>query len=505
MAVIGALVFGGTLCGETLDGIEAPLLYTAPYYFSTDVNNEANGIIYFLDGFKLDCSNLVGGAGDINLSVDLAIPVHGAIDFGFHYDPTPANCYSGTLKLLRNLVLGSEASLITTSSTPSAATYIATIDTNNKTLIFGNDLTLVDGYFVCTSTDASNAGTLDGRGYTLTLGTGTYDGILAIADSKTITIKNMRVVNCDANHLTLNSPGSSGTRGSLVFSRTILENTLGSVYFPRTAVATLDEADPFKAVTWSGTSSPTILELLDDCVLQGAWTFGASDNDETFILDLKGHDLDLSHVDAALFVGAYSNIALTIRNGRLINVSGNKFGIAGDITTAASTLTLENVDIVLSGDATLSTSDAAALLAVTIKNTVRILSSGATMPTLTNYATGMVTISAGARFIIENKVTYAHLAPHTITISSVQYPSFSMVNRSAILQLNGGIFKASGSAAGLKLTTGTLVVDHTAQLAGTMQLGAPSAPLHIEFLPGATAQQVQVSGSGVITYGNVDA
>lgn len=285
----------------------------------------------------------------------------------------------------------------------------------------------------------------------------------------------------------------------------------------------------------------TTIKLRHDDALTRAYTFGGTTN-AVMVLDLNGYDLDMSDSNAkiTLLGTGISGTSLVIKNGRLMNVSGTKLdttlggapaaiGLPGGNKMA---ITLQDVDVVLAGD--MSTSG----IEWTIKGNCTLSSAGTGSYTWTNTAavdnSSIVTapqsrqaicftIEKGARFTIMNGTTYKHAGATD---------NFVMVDKSSKLELMGGIFWGASASTvnqvatntslgtdtdGVRLRKGSLYVDHTASLSGSVRIGGSSGDasynlvtgvvsgatnntLYLEIMPGAL---IGVTG-GVVTYANVD-
>ncbi len=91
----------------------------------------------------------------------------------------------------------------------------------------------------------------------------------------------------------------------------------------------------------------TLVRLNQDVVLEGVLRFGSQDelsSDETMILDLQGHDLNLGTGWIELYGGSTDNNTLIIKNGRILVTDTDLLVVA-----TGNTLVFENVDIVFMG------------------------------------------------------------------------------------------------------------------------------------------------------------
>lgn len=228
----------------------------------------------------------------------------------------------------------------------------------------------------------------------------------------------------------------------------------------------------------------TTIRLRENQTLSNTINIGTDTSGETIILDLNGHDLDLS-ADAAGLTIANNNLTLIIRNGRLINMQNGSGGeIKIDAGGTTSTVIFQDVDILLSGDTTFEHHN------MTFKGSCAILGNGHQVTCVGT----QLTIASGATLRIGRAATLA-LDDNGGTDATLSFSSSR-----ATLFLQGATFDVSGLTAALTLTTGTMRIDDVTTLTGDMTLGSATASLAltIDLLPEANMR----IRNGAVTYAN---
>ena len=249
----------------------------------------------------------------------------------------------------------------------------------------------------------------------------------------------------------------------------------------------------------------TVLRLQSDQALTTSYSFGNDSNIDrdsgtyTVIVDLNGHTLNLADAGAELRFQDESGLNVLFKNGRLLDVSGTKLNslLASDHSetgSADSTVTFEDVEMVLAADTTLSSSDYTFLGNCSIKGTH---TDGAEY-TVTAYHSNL-TIGAGAMLTLDRNIVLA-----VADGSGTAQAKISFAAPDSTLNMVGSKLDASSLTDGLTgdeaLTTGTIRVDHKVVFAGDMTLGSTTSgqDLDIDLMPGAG---IEVT-SGTVTYAN---
>ena len=220
-----------------------------------------------------------------------------------------------------------------------------------------------------------------------------------------------------------------------------------------------------------------ILKLQEDEVLAKTLYF-AADSGDSAVLDLRGHDINMADSNALIQL-AESDVAstLTIRNGRVLNLSGAK--LAATAGTNTGTIVLQDIAIVLDGSTTFTNGN------ITIKGDCSMTATSRAA-TFTNNSAGTVTIDHGAKLTLGNGVTYSYENDNSSTTA------FTFNSPTATLALDGGTLQASGSGADMTLSHGTLRIDGTSTVQGAssavVTLGTTgTAELHVDIDPAAQA------------------
>jgi hypothetical protein len=250
-------------------------------------------------------------------------------------------------------------------------------------------------------------------------------------------------------------------------------------------------AGPLNIFGGSMTVSDAIIRLNSNVALQGAWHMKASAN---LVLDLNGNTLDMASADAAISL-VDSFMTLTIRNGRIANLSGSK--LTG---TLNSYYVFEDVEFILSGDTQIPE-----WVMVTFKGNCSI-SAVTTGLLFSNMSLLNLTISSGSSLLLHDGVIYCH--------ATEAHNNFVMTDSSSRLVLIGATFRRNdfvGEVSQLQLTKGTLIIDHISYvqpgIAG-IQIGDGTDPennLTVEVRPSALLKigAGGDSSGGTVTYANV--
>jgi hypothetical protein len=246
----------------------------------------------------------------------------------------------------------------------------------------------------------------------------------------------------------------------------------------------------------------TLVRLNQDIVLDGILRFGSNDessSNETMILDLQGHDLNLGTGSIELYGESSDNNTLIIKNGRLLVTDADVLVVA-----TGNTLVFENVDIVFMGtdwihDAGNLRFEGHCRFMGDAGNTIFCLSSGSTL------------IADAATLTLCDGIVWSH--------STTQ--NFSFGSSTATLELIGATFRhpdfvynterAFVAAGQLFLYSGKLICDHKSYIqpgAGGMYL---VHSLDIQLRPGAIVtvgtyedggdEDSQYTSAGAVTYG----
>lgn len=229
-------------------------------------------------------------------------------------------------------------------------------------------------------------------------------------------------------------------------------------------------------------------DLTGDDALIKTLQFGGSaeEIDESMLLDLNGMTIDMADTAAAIALqaGALSGSTLTLKNGRLMNLSGTKLS-----APAGATLVLENMVLELSDDYTFA--DAA----LEIRGTCEVR--GVSGKAFTYTSTDTLTINSDAHFRFADGITYAHNNEGTTNLI--------LTDGTSSMEFIGATFTGSYTAEGpLVLTKGVLLADHNAALnPGTagIQIGdntSAANDLTLRLRPGAT----MTVGTGNLLYEN---
>jgi hypothetical protein len=214
----------------------------------------------------------------------------------------------------------------------------------------------------------------------------------------------------------------------------------------------------------------------------------SSATDQTMVLNLNGHTIDFEHADAGIMLQGGSDSTLRIKNGRLLNVSGEKLWATGN-----NTIIFDSVDMVLIGDTLMNTTD------IRIEGHCHISGiQGTQFEFQPSMGTGL-TIARNATLTVGDGITYIH--------HSSEVNDFIFEHATSQLELLGGTFMRDdeGASAPLALTRGRLVVEHRSYMSAgnqgiTVGDGVSSQEnLTIDFRPGATLTVL----SGALTYDNV--
>jgi len=231
-------------------------------------------------------------------------------------------------------------------------------------------------------------------------------------------------------------------------------------------------------------------DLVGDTALDKPLLFGISNGTgQDMILNLNGHDLDLSNSSAAIVLRGAESSTLRIMNGRLLNVAGSKISASN-----GNTIIFDSVDIVLAHDAELSE------LGVRIEGHSSVYGVRESVLTVVPHESATFTIASDATFTVCDGITYTH--------ESSSSSDFVFESSTAQLALIGAIFKRSDSDATdvLMLKRGHLFIDHKSYMhAGSHGIAfgdgeLSTENLKIDFRPGATLTVLH----GSVLYNNVE-
>jgi hypothetical protein len=246
----------------------------------------------------------------------------------------------------------------------------------------------------------------------------------------------------------------------------------------------------------------TLVRLNQDVVLEGVLRFGSQDessSNETMILDLQGHDLNLGTGLIELYGESTDDNTLIIKNGRILVTGDDLLKVP-----TGNTLVFENVDIVFMGtdwehNAGNLRFEGHCRFMGDAGNTIFCLSSGST------------TIADAATLTLCDGIVWSH--------STTQ--NFSFGSSTATLELIGATFRhpdfvynterAFVQAGQLFLSSGKLICDHKSYIqpgSGGMYL---VHNLDIQLRPGAIVtvgtyedggdEDSQYTSAGAVTYG----
>jgi len=237
-------------------------------------------------------------------------------------------------------------------------------------------------------------------------------------------------------------------------------------------------------LTWYKFGNKTTLRLQEDEVLTSTIEAAFTANDQTMVIDLNGHTIDMSSTSGKVVITGDYNSTVIIKNGRITGVSGFDTTFSGPSSpTNAPTFRFQDVHMVLSAN----TRFANAKFSFKGNCTISGGSSSAGYE-LSNSSAKNMLVMAGSMLTLENGVTYKVASSHTIDLA----------DSAATLSLVGATLDYSAST-GQSLTVGSLRVDYKSTLKGPVTLGgAGASDLDIDFMPGATID----IDSGVVTYGN---
>lgn len=228
----------------------------------------------------------------------------------------------------------------------------------------------------------------------------------------------------------------------------------------------------------------TTIRLQNDVALTTGITIGTDTANETVVLDLNGHDLDLSSDNAAIHL-ASNSVTLVICNGRLINLkdgSGGEKKLAP--ASATPTIILQDIELVLSGDTTIEDGN------FTFKGRCAI--GGTSDYTLQcNYTP--LTITAGAELRVECGMT---LALHGNGVDPDA--SLTFASKTSTLHLEGCALDVSNLDAPPTWLVGSLVLDGIVDVKGDMTIGSTTEghDLSVYLRPNASMR----IGTGAVTY-----
>ena len=231
----------------------------------------------------------------------------------------------------------------------------------------------------------------------------------------------------------------------------------------------------------------TIVRLQEDDALTSAFTVEFAADNEGVVIDLAGHELDLSHASAAIALTCTSTNNFTgtliIRNGRITGVSGaTKFTSA----TSSPTFLFQDVDIVLSGNTEFATAG------LKFKGNCT-LSGGASKAAVNfvNLSTSTVEITVGSCLTIENGVSYNVGKSGTTVANTITFG-----DAAATLSLVGGRLDYTYSTGSQALLGGTLRADFKSKITGPLTLGGSgSNELDIDVMPGS---MIEIAGGNVV-------
>ena len=237
-------------------------------------------------------------------------------------------------------------------------------------------------------------------------------------------------------------------------------------------------------LTWYKFGNKTTLRLQEDEVLTSTIEAAFTANDQTMVIDLNGHTIDMSSTSGKVVITGDYNSTVIIKNGRITGVSGFDTTFSGPSSpTNAPTFRFQDVHMVLSANTRFANAKFSFKGNCTISG-----GSSSTGYELSNSSAKDMLVMAGSMLTLENGVTYKVASSHTIDLA----------DSAATLSLVGATLDYSAST-GQSLTVGSLRVDYKSTLKGPVTLGgAGAAALDIDFMPGAT---IDVE-SGVVTYGN---
>jgi len=221
----------------------------------------------------------------------------------------------------------------------------------------------------------------------------------------------------------------------------------------------------------------TSLFVKENDVLTRVYTFEDT-KAGTNVLDLGGSELDLGGYGIKV-VNANSGSQLTIANGRLTGVTGALL----NPTSSNIAITLDNLDLVLSGDTTFNNA------ALHVQGDCRLTGTGDYR--FTNSSSLPLSLKKGSRLTIDAGMTYAASGSHEIVFDS----------RNATLALEGATLDSSAATNGLSLTHGSLSIDSTSILNGDFSIGGSvesGEELDLDVKPAALVKLT----NGRLTYKN---
>ena len=238
-----------------------------------------------------------------------------------------------------------------------------------------------------------------------------------------------------------------------------------------------------------------IIRLSADESPTGDIYFSHDGSSEQIVLDLNGHALDLSSDTASLKV-ADTDATLTIKNGRILNLSdqtggGHKIDALGN----SSKIVFKDVDLVLAGNTTFSGNNIEFQGDCTITGTGRTDSASSPTTFKATFADNDITIASDGCLKVGKGIAMVLDSYSSSTDSSLTFGS-----RNATLFLSGATLKVSDLSEAPAFTHGTIRIDDVVTLVGDMTMGGAesSKELELDLMPAAS---IEVA-SGTVTYAN---
>ncbi|MDQ5890452.1 MAG: hypothetical protein QG604_326 [Candidatus Dependentiae bacterium] len=169
-------------------------------------------------------------------------------------------------------------------------------------------------------------------------------------------------------------------------------------------------------------------------------TFGSGASNERMYINLQGHDIDFSHVNAAIVLDSGSGSELHISDGRLLNLSGSKLS-----ASTGNVLVLHNVELVLSNDFNWASGQ--------LRFEGNCIISGVADAVFNNTSVEGLSIMGLSSLQLRDGIIYDHNHAGT--------SDFILNDATAILELIGAVFRRSDREDDpLLLSTGILRIDH---------------------------------------------
>lgn len=235
----------------------------------------------------------------------------------------------------------------------------------------------------------------------------------------------------------------------------------------------------------------SLIRLTENQALTTTIFLGDGADSESVTFDLNGHDLDMSNASALLSIAEATTTGgtFTIKNGRIINLSGSKILVESSGTKAETIF--EDVEFVLSGATTFADSK------FTFKGNCILTGTAAATLTCANTP---LKVEDGAVLTIGNGMTL-HLLGDALDVKP--NPTVTLDTAKSTIFFDGGnLTMADLTGDALSIVTGTIKVDNIAEFgigaSQTLTLGHADTPISIDLQP---ASSIKIT-SGTLAYAN---